>query len=314
VRILVTGGAGFIGSTLVDRLLDEAHQVVVLDNLSSGTLSNTQRARGNGAYRFVEHDITDPSTIDVVRAAQPDVVVHLAAQIDVRISVDDPARDAQVNLLGGLHVLEGARRGQASRFVFVSSGGAIYGDAPESLLPLDESTPRHPLSPYGASKKAFGDYLEVYRQLHGLSSVTVAPANVYGPRQGVGGEGGVVAIFCKRAIAGEPCIIFGDGETTRDFVHVNDVVDAIVRAMTAGSGLYNVGTGVETSLNELFELVKQAMDGTTTVIYRDERIGDIRRSALDASRARAELGWRPQVSLASGVASVLDFFAPNRPA
>jgi UDP-glucose 4-epimerase len=307
MRVLVTGGAGFIGSTLVDRLLAAEMDVTAVDDLSTGALVNTERAHTNDRYQLIRHDIADPSTAEVVEQVRPDVVVHLAAQIDVRRSVEDPVADAMVNLVGGLQILDGARRAGVQKFVFVSSGGAVYGDAAEELLPLDENTPQHPLSPYGASKKAFVDYLEVYRQLHGLPWAAIAPANVYGPRQGVGGEGGVVAIFCRQALAGERCVIFGDGATTRDFVHVDDVVDAIVRAMSSGSGFYNIGTGVETSLEKLFSVVSNAVGVPPELERRPERPGDIRRSSLNASRAWGELGWSPRVSLSEGVRTVVDF-------
>ncbi|HMK97727.1 MAG TPA: NAD-dependent epimerase/dehydratase family protein, partial [Acidimicrobiales bacterium] len=228
-RALVTGGAGFIGSSLVDRLLAEGHSVDVMDDLSSGTLANLADARAGGSGRFHFHqvDIRSPDVVGLIERRQPEVVFHMAAQKDVRVSVSDPVLDADVNILGSLRVLEGARAAGARKFVFASSGGTIYGGA--DRFPTKESAPQQPLSPYGVAKKAFGDYLFAYRELHGLEYTSLALANVYGPRQDPHGEAGVVAIFAGRLLAGEPCLIYGDGSQTRDYVYVDDVVDAFSR-------------------------------------------------------------------------------------
>ncbi|MEA2931291.1 MAG: UDP-glucose 4-epimerase, partial [Actinomycetota bacterium] len=248
MRALVTGGAGFIGSTLVDRLLAEGHSVDVVDDLSSGTLANLADARTTPGHDLSFHhlDIRAPAVTELMARRRPEVVFHLAAQADVRVSVSRPVFDAEVNILGTLNVLEGARAAGTAKVVLAASGGTLYGEPDE--LPVRESAPQRPLSPYGVSKKAAGDYLAAYRELHGIEFTALALANVYGPRQDPHGEAGVFAIFAGRLLAGEQCTIFGTGEQTRDFVYVDDVVDAFARAATRGSGLLmNIGTGVETS-------------------------------------------------------------------
>jgi UDP-glucose 4-epimerase len=313
MRAVVTGGAGFIGSTLVDRLVREGHQVVVVDDLSSGSLANLAAAQAEPgrAVEVAERDIRDPKTTALIADAAPEVVFHLAAQADVRVSVADPAFDAEVNVVGSLRVLEGARQGGARKVVFASSGGTIFGDPDPADLPVDERHPQHPLSPYGVAKKATGDYLRAYQALHGLDYAALALANVYGPRQDPHGEAGVVAIFAGKLLAGEPCTIFGSGEQTRDFVYVDDVVDAFVRAArdeSAGGLLANVGTGVETSVNQLYAAMAGAAGFDAAADYAPARPGELDRSALDPGLARETLGWSPQVSLDDGVAHVLDWF------
>ncbi len=262
MRALVTGGAGFIGSTLVDRLLAEGHTVDVVDDLSTGSLANLAESRASAGHQLTVHqmDIRSAEVVDLITRRRPEVVFHLAAQADVRRSVTDPVFDADVNLLGTLRILEGARSAGSQRVVFAASGGTLYGEPDVSELPLKESLPQRPLSPYGVSKKAVLDYLVAYRELHSLEFAALALANVYGPRQDPHGEAGVVAIFAERLLRGQPVTIFGDGEQTRDFVYVDDVVDAFVRASTKGGGLVcNIGTGEETSVNRLFqEMAAQA--------------------------------------------------------
>jgi UDP-glucose 4-epimerase len=313
MRAVVTGGAGFIGSTLVDRLVREGHQVVVVDDLSSGSLANLAAAQAepDRAVEVAEHDIRDPRTTALIADAAPEVVFHLAAQADVRVSVADPAFDAEVNVVGSLRVLEGARQGGARKVVFASSGGTIFGDPDPADLPVDEHHPQHPLSPYGVAKKATGDYLRAYQALHGLDYAALALANVYGPRQDPHGEAGVVAIFAGKLLAGEPCTIFGSGEQTRDFVYVDDVVDAFVRAAldeSAGGLLANVGTGVETSVNQLYTAMAGAAGFDGGADHAPARPGELDRSALDPGLAHQTLGWSPQMSLDDGVAHVLDWF------
>jgi len=310
MRALVTGGAGFIGSILVDRLLAEGHSVDVIDDLSTGSLSNLAAARSStdNDLSFHRLDIRSPEVVDLVVRRSPEVVFHLAAQADVRVSVADPVFDADVNLLGTLRVLEGARKAGAQRVVFAASGGTLYGEPDVSELPLKESLPQHPLSPYGVSKKAALDYLIAYRELHSLEFAALALANVYGPRQDPHGEAGVVAIFAERLLRGQPVTIFGDGEQTRDFVYVDDVVDAFVRAATKGGGLVcNVGTGRETSVNTLFrEMVVQAgVDAVPT--FQPLRAGELARNSLDPSRAGIQLGWSPWTELGVGTAATIDF-------
>ena len=310
---LVTGGAGFIGSTLVDRLLAEGHTVDVVDNLSTGSLANLADARASGAGRFHFHqlDVRSSDLVGLMERRKPEVVYHLAAQADVRVSVADPVFDADVNILGSLRMLEGARAAGARKVVFASSGGTIYGDASE--LPIKESAPQHPLSPYGVAKKAVGDYLFAYRELHGLEYTALALANVYGPRQDPHGEAGVVAIFAGRIAAGEPCLIFGDGKQTRDFVFVDDVVDAFSRAGERGSGLLcNIGTGQETSVNELYWAMAKNAGVTQPPVYAPARPGELDRSCLDPARASMHLGWKPWTTLEQGTAAVLEWSQHNR--
>ena len=314
-RALVTGGAGFIGSTLVDRLLAEGHTVDVVDNLSTGSLANVAEARlsGTGQFHFHQLDVRSPDLVGLMARRQPDVVYHLAAQADVRVSVADPVLDADINVLGSLRVLEAARAAGARKVVFASSGGTIYGDVEQ--LPIKESQPQRPLSPYGVAKKAVGDYLFAYRELHGLEYTALALANVYGPRQDLRGEAGVVAIFAGRLLSGEPCLIFGDGKQTRDFVFVDDVVDAFSRAGERGTGLLcNIGTGVETSVNELYAAMARNAGVNQPPMYAPARSGELQRSSLDPSRAALHLGWKPWTTVDKGTAAVLDWSRQRAPA
>ncbi|MCU1496864.1 MAG: UDP-glucose 4-epimerase [Acidimicrobiales bacterium] len=311
MRALVTGGAGFIGSTLVDRLLAEGHEVDVIDDLSSGSMANLADARANPDHTFKLHrmDIRDADVVEVIERRRPEVVFHLAAQIDVRTSVADPVLDAMINVIGSLHVLEGARRAGSRKVVFASSGGTIYGEPSGDSLPIKESEPQHPISPYGVAKKVVGDYLFAYRTLHELEYTALALANVYGPRQDPHGEAGVVAIFAGKLLAGEPCKIFGDGEQTRDYVYVDDVVDAFVRAADKGGGLIlNIGTGVETSVNELYGTMARVAGVDRAAELAPARGGEVPRSSLDAGRAGIQLGWKPWTELPVGAAAVLEFF------
>ncbi|MGO9027523.1 MAG: NAD-dependent epimerase/dehydratase family protein [Acidimicrobiales bacterium] len=310
MRTLVTGGAGFIGSTLVDRLLAEDHTVDVVDDLSTGSLANLSEARSSAGRHLSVHnlDIRSTEVVDLMARRRPQVVFHLAAQADVRVSVAQPVFDADVNVLGTVRVLEGARAAGSERVVFAASGGTLYGEPDAADLPVKESLPHRPLSPYGVSKKAAIDYLVAYRELHALEFVALALANVYGPRQDPHGEAGVVSIFAERILRGQPVTIFGDGDQTRDFVFVDDVVDAFVRAATRGGGLIcNIGTGRETSVNELFrELCTQA-GADNPAVHAPLRAGELRRSSLDPSRAGIHLGWKSWTGLQAGTAAVLGF-------
>ncbi|MFP5376322.1 MAG: NAD-dependent epimerase/dehydratase family protein [Acidimicrobiia bacterium] len=311
MRTLVTGGAGFIGSTLVDRLLAEGHAVDVVDDLSAGSFANLADARSDPAFDFTFHrlDVRSDQVVELIARRRPEVVFHLAAQADVRVSVSRPAFDAEVNILGTIKVLEGARRAGSRKVVFASSGGTIYGTVAPEDLPARESHPQRPESPYGVAKKAAGDYLAAYRELHDLEFTSLALANVYGPRQDPHGEAGVVAIFAGRLLAGERCTIFGDGDQTRDFVFVDDVVDAFVRAAERGGGLLvNVGTGVETSVNALYDTLARAAGVAQPAAYAPPRPGELARSALDAGRAALHLGWKPWTSVEEGCAATLDWF------
>jgi len=308
-KALVTGGAGFIGSTLVDRLLAEDWRVDVVDDLSTGGLGNLAGARSLGERRLSFHrfDLRSPALRDVMTRAKPDVVFHLAAQIDVRVSVANPMLDAEVNVLGSLNVLEGCLEAGVSKIVFASSGGTIYGLPDE--IPTKETAPQTPVSPYGVAKKAVGDYLSYYRQERGLESTALALANVYGPRQDPHGEAGVVAIFAGKLLQGETATVFGDGSQTRDFVFVDDVVDAFVRAADRGGGLLlNVGTGTETSVTELYNAMARIVKRKGKPRQAPARVGELARSALDPARAEMHLGWKPWTSLDEGLTRTLVHF------
>ena len=309
MRALVTGGAGFIGSNLVDRLLAEGNEVEVVDDLSTGSLANLAAARtsAGGRLTITQLDIRLPEVVELIAHRAPEVVFHLAAQADVRVSVASPAFDAEVNIIGSLNVLEGARQAGTERLVFAASGGTLYGDPPVKDLPLRESQPHRPLSPYGVSKKAVLDYLVAYRELHSLEFAALALANVYGPRQNPHGEAGVVAIFADRLLTGTPITIFGTGEQTRDFVYVDDVVDAFVRAATRGGGLVcNIGTGRETSVNDLYRSMAAVVGSEANPDYAPGRAGELDRNVLDVERAGIQLGWRPWTELGDGVRAVID--------
>jgi UDP-glucose 4-epimerase len=310
MQVMVTGGAGFIGSNLVDRLLAEGHTVDVVDNLTTGSLANLADARASSAHALTFHqlDIRSDELVELMARRRPEVVFHLAAQADVRVSVQRPVFDADVNILGTLRVLEGARAAGTARVAFAASGGTLYGECDPAELPVKESHPRRPLSPYGVSKMSAIDYLVAYRELHALEFCALALANVYGPRQDPHGEAGVVAIFANRLLAGQPVTIYGDGEQTRDFVYVDDVVDAFVRSGTRGGGLVlNIGTGIEVSVKELARVMGERSGATAPPVNAPPRPGEIMRSALDPERAGIHLGWRPWTALEAGVDGVLEY-------
>ncbi len=310
MRTLVTGGAGFIGSTLVDRLLAEGHEVDVVDDLSSGSIANLADARASGGeVRFHHLDIRAPELVELMARRRPEVVFHLAAQADVRVSVERPVFDADVNIVGSLQVLEGARAASSRRVVFAASGGTLYGEPDPSDLPARETLPHKPLSPYGVSKKCVIDYLASYRELHALEFTALALANVYGPRQDPHGEAGVVAIFAGNLVDGRPSTIFGDGEQTRDFVYVDDVVDAFSRAAGKGGGLVlNIGTGHETSVNELYRMMAEVSGSDLAAVRSPARPGEVARSSLDPGRAAIHLGWKPWTDLRAGTSAVIGYF------
>ncbi len=308
VRALVTGAAGFIGSTLVDRLLADGHAVVGLDNFASGRASNLEHLAGNPAHVFVEADIVTADLEAILDEHRPEVVFHLAAQIDVRHSVADPQFDASVNVLGTVRLAEASRRAGVRKVVHTSSGGSIYGIPPR--YPTPETVPTDPASPYAAGKVAGEIYLNTFRHLYGLDCSHIAPANVYGPRQDPHGEAGVVAIFAQALLSGKPTKVFGDGSNTRDYVFVDDVVDAFVKASgDAGGGQrFNVGTGTETSDRQLHSAVAAAVGGPDDPEFAPPRLGDLKRSCLDVSSAAKVLGWRPEVELADGVRRTVEYF------
>lgn len=317
-KVLVTGGAGFIGSHVADRFLAAGWDVDVLDNLSSGKRENI--AKG---VRLHELDIRSPEAAALVRDGGYDAVTHLAAQIDVRKSVADPAYDATVNIVGTLNLVESLRqspKGTATRFIFASTGGALYGDF--VTPPNIETYPKDPESPYGIAKLSVEFYLAYYARLHGMQTAQLRFANVYGPRQDPHGEAGVVAIFCGRVLDDRAMTVFGDGEQTRDYVYVGDVAEAMFRAATGplpkaervdGRG-FNIGTGVETTVNELARVLNHVAGKDVAVDHAPARPGEQLRSAVKIDKAREVLGWNPQVSLEDGLRRTYEYFAQRRKA
>jgi len=320
VKILVTGGAGFIGSNIVDALVDEGHQVVVVDNLSSGKRENL-----NPAARFYELDICDPMLEEVFRQEKFDYVNHHAAQIDVRHSVADPVDDARTNILGLLNILENCRKHGVKGVIFASSGGVVYGEP--SKLPATEKFPKGPQSPYGVSKLTSEFYLAYYAQVMNLPYIALRYANVYGPRQDPHGEAGVVAIFGQKMLRGETPVIYGDGEQLRDYVYVGDVVRANLLALkrlqeggiacgTGGCAIndfaYNIGTGEGTSVNRLFTLLKEITGFAGEPEYGPERKGELRKIYLDADKAARELNWDSQVDLREGLRRTMEYLAKDK--
>jgi UDP-glucose 4-epimerase len=296
MKILVTGGAGFIGSHVVDRYVSRGHQVVVVDNFSTGRPEYVNRSAT--LYRV---DIRSPRLMEIFEKERPELLNHHAAQMDLRRSVADPSFDAQVNILGSLNLLECCRRSGVGRVIFASTGGAVYGDM--ASPPTPEDHPTRPASPYGISKLAVEHYLACWEALYGIRGLALRYANVYGPRQTPKGEAGVVAIFTHRLLAGTEALINGDGEQTRDYVYVDDVAEANLRALERPdlSGAVNIGTGVETSVNELFRRITLAAGVTGAARHGPPKLGEQRRSALDSGLAKRLLGWTPQVSLDEGL-------------
>lgn len=309
MRVLVTGAAGFIGSTLVDRLLASGHEVVAVDSLARGRLANlaTAMESRDGALTFLRCDVTDPAFADLVSATTPRVLFHLAAQIDVRLSVADPAHDARVNVLGTINVAEAARRAGVEKVVFASSGGSIYGEPTQ--LPVSEGHPLVPRSPYAVGKVSGELYLGAFAALYGLQYTSLALGNVYGPRQDPYGEAGVVAIFASALLQGGAGTIFGTGSASRDYVYVGDVVEAFVAASgSAGDGRrYNVGTGRTTTVRELHALVAAAAGAQDEPVFAQPRLGELEAISLDSSAAREQLGWQPTTGLVRGIEATVNW-------
>ncbi len=304
MRTLVTGGAGFIGSALVDRLVRAGHEVVVADDLSSGKMENLADALTSGRVHLAEVDVAGPDLAGVVAGARPEVVFHLAAQIDVRRSVADPAFDARVNVLGTIQVATAALEAGCRRLVFASSGGTVYGEPDPSDLPIDESYPPRVTNPYGVSKRTAEDYLDSFASLHGLEPVSLRLANIYGPRQDPRGEAGVVAIFCDRLLTDRPVTVFGDGRQTRDYLFVDDAVDAFVAAGAAdavAATRLNIGTALQTSVLELYDALRAVTGFGDEPTFAPPRAGELRAIALGCGRAEQVLGWRPRVDLKAGL-------------
>jgi UDP-glucose 4-epimerase len=302
MRILVTGGAGFIGSHIVDAFVAAGHQVAVVDNLHSGKLANL-----NPAASFFQVDIRDAAGLArVFEQVQPEVIAHQAALADVRGSLREPDTYAEVNVIGSIRLLEAARQHGVRKVLYASTGGAVYGE-PE-YVPVRENHAINPLDPYGASKHAVEHYLFLYRHNYGLDYASLRYPNVYGPRQDPYGEAGVVAIFTGKMLAGEPCTINGDGTQQRDFVYVGDVARANLLAATNGSGIYNIGSGVGTDVNTIFAGLKQAAGYTQDALYGPAKLGEVYKIYLDASNAQRELGWESTVSVVDGLRRTVEYF------
>jgi UDP-glucose 4-epimerase len=306
MRILVTGGAGFIASHVSDRLLSLGQQVAIVDNLSTGKRENLP-----AAAKFYEIDIRDKGLDSVFEAEMPQIVVHHAAHANVTESVRNPGYDASVNIGGSINLFECCVRHNVERVVFASTGGALYGEA--CYLPADEAHPIDPVSPYGVSKHSVEEYLYSYRQNHGLNYVVLRYPNVYGPRQNPHGEAGVVAIFSLQLLSGQQPTIFGDGGKTRDYCYVADIVDANVLALnSAQTGTYNLGRGIEISDLEVFETVQEAVGSQVEPLFAAVRPGEVEHIALDATKAEKELGWRWKVDLTGGIAEAVEFYRMDR--
>ncbi len=302
MRILVTGGAGFIGSHVVDAYIAQGHEVTVVDNLSTGRRENV-----HPKAHFYELDICDPGVEAVFAEGRFDVVNHHAAQMDVRRSVDDPIYDAQVNVLGTINLLENCKRHGVRSFILASTGGAVYGE--QSSFPADEEHPTWPACPYGISKLACEKYVHFYGTTYGMRYFILRYANVYGPRQNPFGEAGVVAIFTSRFLSGKEAVIHGDGKQTRDYVYVGDVVRANVLALRASNSDYvNIGTGIETDVNTIFAKLNRLCGAHQRELHDEPKPGEQRRSVLDISKAKAVLGWQPEVSLDDGLGLTVAWF------
>jgi UDP-glucose 4-epimerase len=306
LRILVTGGAGFIASHVVDALIEAGHEVAIADNLSTGRRENI-----NPLARFYEVDIRSPELAEVFAGERPEVVNHHAAQMDVRRSVADPLYDADVNILGTLNLLKHTRECGVRKVIYISTGGAVYGEP--KYLPCDEEHPVDPLCPYGATKHTVEHYLFMHRQNYGLDYTVLRYPNVYGPRQDPRGEAGVVAIFAGQMLSGQQTVINGSGEQERDFVYVGDCVRANVLAMENGSGeIYNIGCGAGTSVNEIFTLMREITGYERQPVHGPPKLGETFKIYLDASKARRELGWEPRVTLREGLERTVAYFREGR--
>ena len=318
MRSIVTGGAGFIGSHVVDALLGQEHEVLVIDDLSTGHESNLAGALEAGAKLSVG-DIADADFVaSEVEGFAPDAIFHLAAQADVRRGVADPAFDARVNVIGTINVLEAARRAGGPRVIFAATGGAVYGEGEGRELPFKETSEPEPFTPYGASKLAGETYVKLYRRLHGVPGVAMRFGNVYGPRQDPHGEAGVVAIFCGKLLDGESPTVFGDGGQTRDYVYVGDTVDAVVRASDALAdpesveGPYNVGTGAEASVLDLLERLAAIAGTSPDATMAPARTGEVQRVSIDPSAAGRDLGWSAEVGLDEGLRATFEELRERR--
>ncbi|MDH4211610.1 MAG: GDP-mannose 4,6-dehydratase [candidate division WOR-3 bacterium] len=300
MKILVTGGCGFIGSHIVDAYISEGHGVVVIDDLSTGDIGNV-----NPEAKFYEMDINSDLQ-GIFEKERFEVINHHAAQINVRTSVDDPMFDARVNILGTLNLLRMAVQYGVKRFIYASSGGAVYGEPDD--LPANESTALSPLSPYGVSKVAAEKYILAFSHLFDLDSFILRYSNVFGPRQIARSEAGVISIFIERILKNEPCVVYGDGKQTRDYVFVSDVVEANLLALGGSPSILNIGTGVETAVNDLIDVFSSILGRKTAHQHIDPRPGEVLRSALDCQKASSQIGWEPVVALKDGIIRTLEYF------
>jgi UDP-glucose 4-epimerase len=301
-KAIVTGGAGFIGSNLVDALIEKGHRVTIIDDLSTGRKENL-----NPEARFHQVDIRSAVIDKIFEQEKPDYLFHLAAQMNVRASVEDPKFDADVNIRGGINLLQSANKHDVKKVIFASTGGAIYGE--QDSFPADEEHPARPVSPYGVSKLSFEKYLHYYQVEHGLEYVALRYANVYGPRQSHLGEAGVVAIFYDRLLSGKDAVINGDGKQTRDYVYVGDVIRVNLAAMGYDrSDLFNIGTGVETDVNEIFQKVRKLSGSNQEEKHGPAKPGEQKRSVITYDKAQKELGWQPEIGLKQGLSLTGEYF------
>ena len=308
LKVLVTGGAGFIGSHIVDRLLNEGYEVVIIDDLSSGVEKNI-----NKNAKFYKLDIKNPDLESVFKNERPDYINHLAAQKDVRVSVSDPVYDAGINVLGTINILQNCVKYGVKKIVFASTGGAIYGE--QDFFPAPETHPARPISPYGITKLCAEHYMFYYKAIHGLDYASLRYSNVYGPRQDPHGEAGVVAIFIQKMLNGSQPVINGDGGQTRDFVYVEDVANASILAIRSktSDSIFNIGTGVETSINRVFNYLRDIIDPSIDEIHGPSKQGEQRRSVIECSKAKNILHWEPKVSLANGLKKTCEYFKETSP-
>lgn len=312
MRILLTGGAGFIGSHIAERLLEQGHEVVIVDNLSTGSKDNLSPIFSSdkylGKFKFYPFSITNKEVLEELFAAEKfDIINHHAAQVDVRKSVLDPVFDAQVNVIGSLNLLILACKYKVRKFIYASTGGALYGEA--QYLPVDECHPINPKAPYGVSKYVCEKYLELYNRLYGLPFVALRYGNVYGPRQNPLGENGVNAIFIGKMLRGETPTIFGTGDQLRDYVYIDDVVEANILAMESDfSGSFNIGTGEGISVNRIYQELQTILSFTKPAIYAPARPGEVEKIYLNSEKANSTFGWQPRVSFSEGLARTVEWF------
>ena len=304
MKILITGGAGFIGSHVADLLIENNFDVSIIDNLSSGKLENI-----NPKARFYKCDVRDSEIFKIIETEKPQIVIHNAAQMSVRNSVEDPVNDASINILGGLNLLEACKKLKVEKVIFASSGGVVYGE--QQSFPADENHPTKPISPYGVAKLSFEKYLFYYNYIFGLKYIALRYANVYGPRQDPHGEAGVVAIFSRKLLAGGQPVINGDGKQTRDYVYVKDVAAANLSAIRNDFvGEINIGTGIETNVNDIFNILKEAARQTELgEVHAPAKEGEQKRSVLSYEKAQAILGWKPKVKIKEGLTYTFEWFA-----